>query len=80
MAGRSDEMPPLARGQCRGDEICRHISPVTHAVILPDDVGWNQLGSQVRVPDNLNLLLLPHYSPPVKGGREGCRSLEAFAC
>lgn len=34
-----------------------------HAVLVVDGAGWHRIGSALRVPSNITLLLLPPYSP-----------------
>lgn len=44
-------------------EIDRHVVPGAHAVVVLDGAGWQRQGDRLRLPDNVNLLILPHYSP-----------------
>jgi transposase len=44
-------------------EISAEVAPEAHAVLVCDRAGWHQRGKKLVVPDNINLLPLPPYSP-----------------
>lgn len=44
------------------DEISRHVARTAHAVLLMDRAGWHTTG-QLKVPENITILLLPPRSP-----------------
>ncbi|MDF2370670.1 MAG: IS630 family transposase [Rhizobiaceae bacterium] len=58
-------MLPYANGQAMQmhlDEISRHVARTAHAVLLMDRAGWHTTG-QLKVPENITILLLPPRSP-----------------
>jgi transposase len=42
--------------------VSERVSPGAHAVLVLDGAGWHS-SPRLRVPDNISLLPLPHYSP-----------------
>lgn len=44
------------------DEISRHVACTAHAVLLMDRAGWHTTG-QLKVPENITIILLPPRSP-----------------
>ena len=43
-------------------EISRAVTPRAHAVLVLDQAGWH-IAHELKVPDNITLLLLPSKSP-----------------
>lgn len=43
------------------DEISRRVAAGAHAVIITDKAGWHK--SDIPIPDNITILLMPSYSP-----------------
>jgi len=44
-------------------EISTQVAPGAHCVLTLDGAGGHQVGSKLRVPENISLLPLPAYSP-----------------
>lgn len=44
-------------------EISTQVSPGAHAVLSVDGAGWHRTGGELKLPDNISLLVLPPYSP-----------------
>ena len=45
------------------EEISAEVAPGAHAILVCDGAGWHQRGKKLIVPENINLLSLPSYSP-----------------
>src|SRR5215469_18896475 len=44
-------------------EISTQVAPGAHAVLVCHVAGWHLRGGKLKLPDNINLLSLPPYSP-----------------
>ena len=44
------------------EEISRNVQPDAYAVVLMDGAGWHK-AKELKLPDNLSLMILPPYSP-----------------
>jgi len=44
------------------DQISRHVARKAHAVVLMDRAGWH-ISGELKVPQNLTIILLPSRSP-----------------
>ncbi len=44
-------------------EISTQVAPGAHVVMTVDGAGWHKLGGELRLPQNISLLVLPPYSP-----------------
>jgi transposase len=57
---------PTVSGECMSlhlEEISTQVPQDTIAVVICDGAGWHQIGSKLKVPDNIVLLPLPPYAP-----------------
>ena len=45
------------------EEISYHVALGAHAILVLDGAGWHQMGSRLKVPNNITLMPLPPYAP-----------------
>jgi hypothetical protein len=56
-------------------EISNQVASGAHVVVTLDGAGWHQQGGKLKVPENINLLPLPPYSPELNPQENICQFL-----